>query len=313
VIFAVGSAGAGIGSGDGCSGDSTVSALSIESAAVSAESVSAGAGVGSGYGSSVINSLAIENSRINAVGSSQPGIGGSGAIVFSGAPEIKSRSSLDSFPIGSASILLNAASLAAEVPNSRVFGNPPIASGASSLVLLYGAVTSPGEEPLSSLAGHFLQIGNLSFPTAGVWALRIYSTAFERSIPFNSSELSSLIVSVPSPGGYRLNVSAGATEGHLEGPTANVVFEVNGLTYFAVAHFVTSAHPSATSGDEPEVKGMNLVGIIVGTIAGVCALAAVFAAFAIFRYLKKAEAVQLERVKLLGADMGSDASAPFLA
>jgi hypothetical protein len=171
-IVAIGTAGAGIGSGDGYFGNSTLLALAIQNGDISAESVSAGAGIGAGYASPSgvlsVDSLAIQNGRLNAAGSSRPGIGGSTSLSFSGATEINSRSTADSFPIDAASVLLSAASVTARVPNSRVFGRSPATSVASDVSLLYGTTTSRGEEPLSAFSAHFLQVRRISFPAAAV-------------------------------------------------------------------------------------------------------------------------------------------------
>jgi hypothetical protein len=158
------------------------------------------------------------------------------------------------FPVNASSIVFVDASLTFETPRNRLFGVSPLREGSLNLTLLYGSVTSNGDEPLSLLNGIFLQIGNVSLPASEPesesWSFCVSSVDHEHCIGIVSNEVKSVIVSVPSANNYSMKGFCGDVSGFFEIHQSLSVFEVvPDSSFFTSAYFVFSstAEPTASA------------------------------------------------------------------
>jgi hypothetical protein len=120
-----------------------------------------------------------------------------------------------------------------------LFRTSPSSSGSLNLTILFGDVTLEDVEPLTGLSATFLQIGNLSFPGVPSWTFCVSGVGHEHRIDAQSSNVRSMIVTVPSGGTYSITAFSGATAGFLTTDEGNPSFEVaaNG-SFFPEGHFV---------------------------------------------------------------------------
>jgi hypothetical protein len=206
--------GSAIGSGYGYDiGTSEIGNLTFVSGNITASSTSSGSGIGTGEssdGTSEIQTLSVLGGRIK-VNGTESGIGSGfeGSEVkllrFSGTVVLFCTvMNTTKFPMNASSIVLSDTSLTITTPQNRVFGVNPLRQGSLNLNIIYENVTSADSEPLWLLNSTFLQIGNVSLPNSDFRRFCISGIGYENCIDIESTEVKSLLFSVPSEGNYSI-------------------------------------------------------------------------------------------------------------
>jgi hypothetical protein len=232
----------GSGLGTGCGDDGGVSAideLTIWNSSAVVTSLSRGSGIGSGdilsRGHSQINALTIFNSRVTARGAAGFAAIGSGAtgtevnlIQFTGDCFIECDGSGINQTINASSITFSAASITFVTNDTRLFGMSPSSQGWFDLMIGYRQVTRKGAEPLSSLPGPFLHIGNLSLPSSELksFELCLRRNGFERGFGEASDRIRSVIVGNGS-GTYSFPGWIDGARGHFADSDGKIDFAVD--------------------------------------------------------------------------------------
>jgi hypothetical protein len=257
VVTASARNGAGIGAGYGFAldhgnGESTVTTIAITNGTVTA-SASGGAGIGSAsgyaleslsYGTSSVGSIAITNGVITAKGGDGAGIGightgqadhGVGQstvanISFLGKVDLTVDCDSTHRPISAGAIRFTGASVRATTASLPLLGAKPVTFKGSDIVFLYRRVTSDLTlEPLSGL-GHFIQVGDVTFPSPATWTVTVEKADFKQSFLLDSAVVKSFTKSVGGTGDYEINVKAVGSNagGALETFEGDPEFKVTG-------------------------------------------------------------------------------------
>jgi hypothetical protein len=151
--------------------------------------------------------------------------------------------------VNATSILLADSSWIFATHGNRLFGETPSVESLVNLRILYGAVTSNGVEPLSSLNVPLIHIGTVTLPERPSWAFCISPVviAYEPCFTSESIEVNSMILSVPSQGDYSIAVFDGSFSGFLAQEECHPLLRVDSnMTFVEHAFFVgyTTCTPS---------------------------------------------------------------------
>jgi hypothetical protein len=184
------------------------------------------------------------------------GSGGQGGdvkrLIFSGNAELLCNADSPSFVVNASSIELTNCSLVFTTPRKRLFGASPSNSGSLNLTILFGDVTSEGDEPLTRLNATFLQIGKLSLPDKESWSFCISGMRDERCIRSEARTVQSLLFSTDGPGNYSVRAFAESLSGFLVPGDSCAPFVVeSNLSFFPSAKFVSSYEPTPTATSAP--------------------------------------------------------------
>jgi hypothetical protein len=107
-----------------------------------------------------------------------------------------------------------------------LFGVSPSTSTLVNLVIVYGNVTNPENEPLSQLNVTLLQIGNVTAPLSNGWTICVSGTGHEDCYVSRSSLVRSLIVAIPRQGDYSVRMFSDSASGFLETKEGISLFSV---------------------------------------------------------------------------------------
>jgi hypothetical protein len=158
------------------------------------------------------------------------GSGGEGGEIellrFSGKSVLTCDARLGKFPVNASSIIFTNSSVVFATAGNRLFGVNPSSFDLFSLVIVYGNVTTKGEERLSNLNATLLQIGNLTVPPSSRWMVCVSDESYEDCYLTRSSVMKSLIVSVRSEGNYSVKLFSETTSGFLKIDQDVSLFEV---------------------------------------------------------------------------------------
>jgi hypothetical protein len=257
VVTASATNGAGIGAGHGYAldhgnGESSVTTIAITNGTVTA-TASGGAGIGSAsgygyetlsYGTSSVGTIAITAGVINAKGGDGAGIGvghGSqgdygvgqstvGNVSFLGKVELTVDCDSTHRPIAATAIRFSGASVRATTASLPLLGVKPAVFTASDIAFLYRRVTTDLTlEPLAGL-GHFLQVGDVTFPSQAAWTLTVEKAGFTSSFVVDSAVAKSFTKSVGGTGSYTITAKAAGSNagGKLETFEGDQTFSVTG-------------------------------------------------------------------------------------
>jgi hypothetical protein len=268
VITATATDGAGIGAGYGYAldhgnGESSVTSIVITNGTITA-SASGGAGIGSAsgygfetlsYGTSSVGSIAITSGLITAKGGNGAGIGVGHAsasdhgvgqstvanVSFLGKVELVVDCDSTHRPITATAIRFSGASVRATTATLPLLGSKPTTFTGSDITFLYRRVTTDVIlEPLAGL-GHFLQVGDITFPSPGTYTITISKSDYKTSLLLDSSGVKSFTKSVGGTGSYSISAKSAdsSVSGNLETFDGNTVFAVtgDGVTYIYGARF----------------------------------------------------------------------------
>jgi hypothetical protein len=240
--------GSGIGSGRAEVGHSTVWKLTILNGNITASSSNGGAGIGAGNGviggSSLVRNLSIHGGMITSKGTfAGIGSGGEGGEVtimtFSGNPMIICYANLIHFPVNASSIIITNASLIFATPRNRLFGVSPSSSTLFKMMIMYGDVTRQGHEPVSKLNATFLQIENITAPLSKDWLFSVCGAGPEDCYQSRSTNVKSIIVTLPWQGNYSVKMFHETISGFLESEKDVSIFDVGSDHLFVPdAYFV---------------------------------------------------------------------------
>jgi hypothetical protein len=254
-ITAIGSQGAGIGSGHARNGSSVVGLITVGNASLVGQSSVNGAGVGHGSADS-------------------GGISRLQNLVFAGDSVVVARPSGDHFPVESLSLILSDGSIVCEVPAPPTVNANAVQTLSQDfgLVFLYENATLAGSEKVDAFEGAFLQIGDLNLPNASLWNIRVWNSLMQRRFRITSSSVRSFTVSVPSTGSYQIDASSDSQSGVLITERDSGSFDVHQrLSFVSYAHFALSVPRTPLKTTPPKSGGLR-----GGTIASIVILTLVF-------------------------------------
>jgi hypothetical protein len=118
--------------------------------------------------------------------------------------------------------------------------------------IFYEQTTSQDSEPLWLLNSTFLQIGNVSAPTSDFWRFSVSGNGQEEVFDIESTEVKSLIVSVPSQGHYSIRALRSGSDGFFETDAGLWSFDVSSnFSFVPSAHFMTGGLPTPAATATP--------------------------------------------------------------
>jgi hypothetical protein len=138
-------------------------------------------------------------------------------------------------PISASAVRFSGASVRATTASLPLLGAKPATFASSDIAFLYRRVTTDLTlEPLAGL-GHFIQVGDLAFPSQAVWNLTVSKADFTGSFLLDSAVVKSFTKSVGGTGSYGITAKAVGSNagGTLETFDGDKAFSVtgNGVTF----------------------------------------------------------------------------------
>jgi hypothetical protein len=95
-----------------------------------------------------------------------------------------------------------------------VFSRSPTMIGSNELAILYSTPHGTRMEPTFDLSGKILQIVKLNLGVRDLWTMR-FGSQMDKFVTFNSSNVETLVISVPNATESTLSVSSGSVSGSL--------------------------------------------------------------------------------------------------